>query len=356
MAIDIDAPESVALNSGTPRPFPRVNGYLLVAVDDGFLVGQVEWMTIERSPFPARRGTGDFGLVDLPYPPSATAPQPSRHAKRANRWTPIICTRYRGRCRPLVQRSSLPTETQLRSIVESGDRRRVKIGSSPIAADADVCVDPNRLFGRHLAVLGNTGSGKSCSVAGLIRWSLEQAQRRRTELSRTGNPNARFIVLDPNGEYARAFGQEDPSVRARVFKVRSDGGHLALKVPLWFWNSSEWCSFTHASARTQRPLLRRALREVKAGRTTATDSTDEEKKLALRRYLSSRLISIQGALRSGEIQTDESKFGFRLHAIAQDLAIKSAEYPKQSHNRDPTSHPTSTTSNIQHISEGREDN
>ena len=326
VAIDIDAPESVALNSGTPRPFPRVNGYLLVAVDDGFLVGQVEWMTIERSPFPARRGTGDFGLVDLPYP------------LRRLRLNPLGTLRERTDGHLSFARGTealpsvgatvvLPTETQLRSIVESGDRRRVKIGSSPIAADADVCVDPNRLFGRHLAVLGNTGSGKSCSVAGLIRWSLEQAQRRRTELSGTGNPNARFIVLDPNGEYARAFGQEDPLVRARVFKVRSDGGHLALKVPLWFWNSSEWCSFTHASARTQRPLLRRALREVKAGRTTATDSTDEEKKLALRRYLSSRLIAIQGALRSGEIQTDESKFGFRLHAIAQDLAIKSAEYP-----------------------------
>ena len=326
VAIDIDAPESVALNSGTPRPFPRVNGYLLVPVDDGFLVGQVEWMTIERSPFPKRRGMQDFGLVDLPYP------------LRRLRLNPLGTLRERTDGRLSFARGTealpsvgatvvLPTEAQLRSIVESGDRRRVKIGSSPIAGDADVCVDPNRLFGRHLAVLGNTGSGKSCSVAGLIRWSLEQAQRRRTELSRTGNPNARFIVLDPNGEYSRAFSQEDPLVRARVFKVRSDCGHLALKVPLWFWNSSEWCSFTHASARTQRPLLRRALREVKAGRNTATDSTDEETKLALRRYLSSRLIAIQGSLRSGEFQTDESKFGFRLLAISHDLAIKSAEYP-----------------------------
>ena len=79
----------------------------------------------------------------------------------------------------------LPTETQLRSIVESGERRRVKIGTSPLAGDAEVCVDPNRLFGRHLAVLGNTGSGKSCSVAGLIRWSLEQALRVRSKAGLT---------------------------------------------------------------------------------------------------------------------------------------------------------------------------
>ena len=30
VALDIEAPESVALNSGGPRPFPRVNGYVLI--------------------------------------------------------------------------------------------------------------------------------------------------------------------------------------------------------------------------------------------------------------------------------------------------------------------------------------
>ncbi len=48
VALDIEAPESVALNAGGPRPFPRVNSYLLVPVDEGFLVGQIEWMTVER--------------------------------------------------------------------------------------------------------------------------------------------------------------------------------------------------------------------------------------------------------------------------------------------------------------------
>ena len=35
--------------------------------------------------------------------------------------------------------------------------------------------DPDKLFGRHLALLGTTGAGKSCSVAGLIRLSLDAA-------------------------------------------------------------------------------------------------------------------------------------------------------------------------------------
>lgn len=323
VALDIEAPESVALNTGGPRPFPRVNGYLLIAVDENFLVGQVEWLTVERSPFPKRRGMQDFGLVDLPYPLRRLRLNPLGMLHMPAPSDQYTFRRGADALPSVGAAVVLPTESQLRSIVESGERRRVKIGTSPLAGNADVSVDPNRLFGRHLAVLGNTGSGKSCSVAGLIRWSLEQAKDARTK----GQPNARFIVLDPNGEYARAFPKDDPVVRARIFKVDPGEGEHALKVPLWFWNSAEWCSFTQASARTQRPLLRRALREVKAGRAGIGEQTEEERRLALRRYLSSRFITIQRDLRSGAIQTEETKFGFRLNAMASDLEEKQHEFP-----------------------------
>ena len=39
--LDLDAPSDVALNGGTPRPFPRVNSYVLVPAEGGFLVAQV---------------------------------------------------------------------------------------------------------------------------------------------------------------------------------------------------------------------------------------------------------------------------------------------------------------------------
>lgn len=322
VALDVEAPESVALNAGDPRPFPRVNGYLLIPVDEAFLVGQVEWLTVERSPFPKRRGMQDFGLVDLPYPLRRLRLNPLGTLRRLGPDGRYAFRRGADALPSVGAAVILPTETQLRSIVESGERRRVKIGTSPLAGDAEVSIDPNRLFGRHLAVLGNTGSGKSCSVAGLIRWSLEQAAQARIE----GRPNARFIVLDPNGEYSRAF-SGDNAIKARIFKVNPSDGEAVLKVPLWFWNSAEWCSFTQASARTQRPLLRRALREIKAGRIGTGEPTEAERQLALRRYLSSRLITIQRDVRSGAIQTDESKFGFRLKAIRSDLEQKSHDFP-----------------------------
>ncbi len=277
VALDIEAPESIALNTGGPRPFPRINSYLLVSVDEAFLVGQIEWMTIERSPFPKRRGMRDFGVVDLPYPLRRLRLNPLGTLRTLGGDGKHVFKRGADALPSVGAVVVLPTERQLRSIIESGEHRRVKIGSSPLAGDAEIRIDPNRMFGRHLAVLGNTGSGKSCSVAGLIRWSLEQAKHGASEK----RPNARFIVLDPNGEYSRAFGGNEDSVNARIFKVSPADGELALKVPLWFWNSAEWCSFTQASAKTQRPTLIHALRSVRDGHAVPTGDRSHE----MRRFL-----------------------------------------------------------------------
>ncbi len=317
--LDIETPNAVALNAGTPRPFPRINGYVLIPSDQGHLVAQVEWMTVERSPFPKRKGTQqDFGLVDLPYPLRKMSLNPlgclvhegfenarEKHSfKRGVESYPTIGD-------PVL----LPTEKQLKSIVESGKNLHVKIGTSPLAANAEVRIDPDRLFGRHLAVLGNTGSGKSCSVAGLIRWSLEAAEK-----ARGAKPNARFIVLDPNGEYSRAF-QDIANVRS--FAVEPGPHADQLRVPIWFWNSAEWAAFTRASDRAQRPLLRRALREMRGGASPA-----EAGIFFIRRRVSSILVSMKSQVRSGE-NYEGWKFGPKLPTYAQDLEAYSRACPDQ---------------------------
>jgi hypothetical protein len=285
--LDIEAPDSVALNTGTPRPFPRINGYVLISSDEGYLVGQVEWITIERSQYPKRKGMLDFGLVDLPYPLRKMCLNPlgtlQYDEKDKDGDDSYIFKRGVESFPSVGDAVLLPTQKQLRSIVESGKNRRVKIGTSPLAANAEVKIDPDRLFGRHLAVLGNTGSGKSCSVAGLIRWSLEAAKKECVEGK---EPNARFIVLDPNGEYAHAF---KGATNTRVFSVEPTDGIQQLHVPLWFWNSAEWSAFTQASVKTQRPTLIQALRTVRDGQIEAAISPSHE----MRRYLRTIVSIIQ---------------------------------------------------------------
>lgn len=258
--LDFESPDSVALNTGTPRNFPRINGYVMIPVDLGFVVGQVSWITIQRSPYPKRSGFQDFGLIDLPFPLRKMELQPVG--------TLIVSEKGYKFKRGLETFPSvgdiviLPTETQLKSIIESGENRRVYIGNSPLVGNAKVMIDPDRLFGRHLAVLGNTGSGKSCSVAGLIRWSLESANISKTK--KDIPVNSRFIVLDPNGEYSKAFADKK---EANIYSVNiEDGdGRKQLAVPLWFWNTDEWCGFTKASPKTHRTTIVHALKSVRSG-------------------------------------------------------------------------------------------
>lgn len=258
--LDIESPESVALNTGTPRSFPRINGYVMIPIDLGFVVGQVSWITIQRSPYPKRSGFQDFGLIDLPFPLRKMELQPvgtlvaTEHGYKFKRGLEAF---------PSVgDIVVLPMEDQLKSIIESGENRRVYIGNSPLVGNAKVMIDPDRLFGRHLAVLGNTGSGKSCSVAGLIRWSLESA---KACLQNNETPvNSRFIVLDPNGEYSKAFADKKDA-NIYTVNVESGNGKKQLEVPLWFWNTDEWCGFTKASPKTHRTTIVHALKSVRSG-------------------------------------------------------------------------------------------
>lgn len=270
--LDVESPENVALNTGTPRNFPHINGYVMVPVDLGFVVGQVSWITIQRSPYPKRRGFQDFGLIDLPFPLRKMELQPIGTLRSVE-------GNYKFK-RGLESFPSvgdiviLPTDEQLRSIVESGDNRRVYIGNSPLVGNAKVMVDPDRLFGRHLAVLGNTGSGKSCSVAGLIRWSIESAREKL--VNKDGKVNSRFIVLDPNGEYSKAFADKP---NANIYTVNVEGNsEKQLEVPLWFWNTDEWCGFTKASPKTHRTTIVHALKSVRSG--NAFDGQIQKRELA----------------------------------------------------------------------------
>lgn len=263
--LEPNAPQATALNTGVPTGFPRINGYVLIPNEFGAVVGLVVWLGVERSQFPKRTGLKDFGLIDLPFPMRKIflTPLGTLLAGRSGSGQRAYRLERGVSAFPSVgDVAQLPTAEQLRCIIEASSKadRRVKIGTSPLAANATVTVDPDKIFGRHLAVLGNTGSGKSCSVAGLIRWSLTQARQARSDTNRA---NARFIILDPNGEYADAFSDYD---KVRRFQVSPKMVEIQpLLLPAWMWNSQEWGAFAHAAPGVQRPLLLQALRDLRSG-------------------------------------------------------------------------------------------
>lgn len=314
--LDIESPDSVALNTGAPRNFPRINSYVMIPIDLGFVVGQVAWITIQRSPYPKRNGFQDFGLIDLPFPLRKMELQPVGTLRTTG-------SGYKFK-RGLETFPSvgdiviLPTEDQLRSIIESGENRRVYIGNSPLAGNAKVMIDPDRLFGRHLAILGNTGSGKSCSVAGLIRWSLESARKNLSDKSET--VNSRFIVLDPNGEYSKAFAdKEDASIFA--VNVEAGDGKKQLEIPLWFWNTDEWCGFTKASPKTHRTTIVHALKTVRSG--INVEGISKEKELA--NYVKVILQALNISVKDGSPFVRKPAFGFHNTLIKWSKGFKAED-------------------------------
>jgi DNA helicase HerA-like ATPase len=296
--LDLEAPYVTALNVGTPTAFPRVNGYVLIPNEAGATVGYISWIGIERSPYPKRAGLQDFGLVDLPFPLRKMSIAPvgtlTLRRERTTRATRYELSRGVLAFPSVGDQVLIPTPEQIESIVGAQESdRRVRIGSSPLAANAAIMVDPDKLFGRHLAVLGNTGSGKSCTVAGLIRWAIEAAETVIAGKAEKGVANARFLILDPNGEYSKAF--SDFGNRLRLFRVPPVGGYeRPLDVPAWAWNGHEWTAVAHAQPGAQRPLLLQGLRELKSG-----EMEDVPREAVIRRYLVSYNLRISELLSRG---------------------------------------------------------
>lgn len=319
--LEINAPQNTALNTGLPQLFPKVNGFVLIPNEAGALVGMIAWIGIEYSPYPKRKGYKDFDIIDLPFPLRKLSLTPLGMLKNNNGDYEIERGVYSY---PSVgDIVVVPNQEQLRAIVQNKDSEaKIKIGLSPMAANAPVFVNPDRLFGRHLAVLGNTGSGKSCSVAGLIRWSLEAAKQ---ELPEDKDLNSRFIILDPNGEYTHSFDGLCTVHRFQVLLNEKKEDVEQLKVPSWMWNSYEWSAIAQASARTQRPLLRRCLKEVRSSERIIDPYS------ALRRYYSSCLIEIQNDLNKGmsafKGKPGKNEFGKKIQSIANDAGRDYEQLP-----------------------------
>lgn len=130
--------------------------------------------------------------------------------------------------------------------------RALPIGRSVVFEGYDVKVRLDEFFGGHTAVLGNTGSGKSCTVAAILQSLFEKADEHHAR-------GATFIVFDVNGEYHNALKGLSREGGIGVDRVVLDGAASGFRLPHWFLDLAEWELLLQASERTQVPILRMAL-------------------------------------------------------------------------------------------------
>lgn len=130
----------------------------------------------------------------------------------------------------------LVTEEDLGRIYGTLDAGQITIGRLAGAESIPVRIDLDRLVTRHSAVLGSTGSGKSTTIASLLR-SICQSE------SGSKCASARILLLDIHGEYGDAL-----KSMAAVFRVNPTGeDEKPLFVPYWAMDTIELLEFLMGS-------------------------------------------------------------------------------------------------------------
>lgn len=160
---------------------------------------------------------------------------------------------------PLPQQTMyLTPSSELRFIYGHGKGAILEIGEHVGSAGAPCYADLNELLGKHTAILGSTGSGKSGAVAAIIHSLREHGSKRKYLKWKP-----QIVILDPHNEYAVAFKDSK--------SLSTDANTLSL--PYWLLSSQETFSLfvgkTEFVATSQTNIIKRALWEArKAGALT----------------------------------------------------------------------------------------
>lgn len=132
---------------------------------------------------------------------------------------------------------------------------QLSIGQSVVFPDYPVRVNIDQFFGHHFAVFGNTGSGKSNTIARIFQNVFQKRQ-----LSAKG---AKIVLIDSNGEYEQAFSElnsTNPEINLSTLSTDlADATKTKLEIPVWALSADDWAVLLSASEKTQIPVLRRAI-------------------------------------------------------------------------------------------------
>lgn len=167
---------------------------------------------------------------------------------------------------PLPQQTIyLTPKSELRFIYGDAKGAVIQLGEHVGSGGAPCYAELNELLGKHTAILGSTGAGKSGTVAAVIHSILE-----RGEIAKHKHWHPQIIILDPHNEYSKAFPTHQ--------RLSTDEG--SLKLPYWLLDLEESLSLfigkTEFAATSQSNIVKNALISV---REQAADKLGLDKSL-----------------------------------------------------------------------------
>lgn len=144
------------------------------------------------------------------------------------------------------------TDTEVRKIFEfSSDlATSICIGAINDYKEEKLFISANSLFASHIGIFGNTGSGKSNTLAKLYTECFQKFKEF------PGFSKSRFLLIDFNGEYTEAF---DESKKVYKLSTRVDTGDQ-IPIHRTFLEDVElWAIICEATEKTQKPFLSKSI-------------------------------------------------------------------------------------------------
>ena len=147
------------------------------------------------------------------------------------------------------------TEFELIHSFVSDKSKAICIGSLLLDDEQNINFDINELFGSHIGIFGNTGSGKSYTLAKIYHQLFEKVQNYHSF-----SKNAKFLLFDFNGEYS---GKNTITKEKTIFKLSTSVAvENTNRIPI---SQSEIAKpellsiLASATDKTQQPFIKRTL-------------------------------------------------------------------------------------------------
>ena len=138
------------------------------------------------------------------------------------------------------------------------EKKDLYMGISPVYDDLKIGVNINEFFSNHFAIFGNTGSGKSCSVARIFQNLFEKRNFVAYKAS--------ILIFDAYGEYHSAFkdlNKKVPEISFKAYTTNVEDTEIPnVKIPLWLLSVDDIALLLEVKSRSEIPIIEKALKLV----------------------------------------------------------------------------------------------